>query len=160
MANYYIKPTIAEESLEFWIWTDNEDISINGFITIENPKNNKKIKTYKRFLDKNYIEYYNSRPGTSNIVNTESTHYLVINEYYRTILGIPKNENVELNINKASWWDKISLIHWTHPNPTIQFANRATILSAILGIASIILGIIALVLTVYSIYITLNPYKT
>lgn len=91
------------------------------------------------------------------IENSETTNYLVINEYYRELLEIPKNKIIELKITEANSWEKMFLIHWTHPNPTVQFANRATLISIILGILSILLGILALVLTIYSIYITFNP---
>lgn len=52
MADYHIKPTTTEEALEFWIWTNDKDVVNKGFITIENPKNCRKIKTFKRVLDK------------------------------------------------------------------------------------------------------------
>lgn len=130
---------------------DNDrSVSNKGFIVVKNPKNGKKIKTFKRTMDDNYIKTYNLKTITKNINISGDANYLVINEYYRELLEIPKNEIVELEIAKATFFQKIFLIHWTHPNPTIQFANRATLIS-------ILIGIIALLLTIYSTYITLRP---
>lgn len=142
MTKFIIKPTISEESLESWIWTNNESVP-KGFILIKNPQNSKCIKTYKRTLDENFENIYNEK-NTSKINIKKFDAYLIINEFYRDVLGIEKHEEVELIISKASLFQKIFLIHWTHPNPTIQFANRATIMS-------IIFALIALIVTLLSI---------
>lgn len=149
MTTYNIKPTIAEEALESWVWTNDTSIPGKGFIIIKNPINGKKIKTFKRTLDDNFVKLYNQH-NTSLINLANTTKYLIINEYFRDLLEVKKNEDIKLEIIKASNCQKIFLIHWNHPNPTVQFANRATLIS-------IIIGIIALLLTIYSIYITMNP---
>ncbi|HZK94129.1 MAG TPA: hypothetical protein VFC67_07970 [Prolixibacteraceae bacterium] len=150
MTTYYIKPSAAEEALESWIWTNDTNVSGKGFIVVKNPKNGKKIKTFKRTLDGDFVRLYNDKHNTSNIVSENSVMYLVINEYYREILGIQKNTSIELDLSKANLCQKLFLIHWNHPNPSVQFANRATFIS-------IIIGAIALLLTLYSIYMTFKP---
>jgi hypothetical protein len=112
---YTIRPTIAEESLESWIWTNAENISENGFITIK--YNGKKIKTFKRTLDENFAETYNDKKKTTKVNLTDGKSYIVMNEYYRKRLSIEKNKDYELEIKKASWVDQIFIIQYsTKPN--------------------------------------------
>ena len=70
---------------------------------------------------------------------------MIINEFYRDVLNIQKHDEVDLLIYKANIFHKLFLIHWAHPNPTIQFANRVTIVS-------LLFAIIALIITVLSVF--------
>ncbi|HTB31276.1 MAG TPA: hypothetical protein VK808_04570, partial [Bacteroidia bacterium] len=110
----------------------------NCFIVIKNPQNNKKIKTFKRTIDENFVNNYNQKKKTIEIDSSDGKTYLIINEFFRNALGIKKHEEVELEIKKASSWQKIFIIHWTHPNPTVQYANRATIVSLILAVIALV----------------------
>ncbi len=143
MTTYQIMPTIAEESLESWIWTNDTNVSTNGFIVIHNPKNGKSIKTFKRTIDNNFVKNYATH-NTNEIELDNGKKYLIINEYFRIILGVQSNSEMLLEIKRANCFQKLLLIHWSHPNPTVQFGNRATIFS-------IIVGAIALLLTIFSI---------
>ncbi|MBK8154672.1 MAG: hypothetical protein IPK61_17605 [Saprospiraceae bacterium] len=149
MTTFNIKPTIAEEAMESWVWTNDASISSKGFIVIKNPTNGNKIKTFKRTIDDNFVKIYNQHNTNKIEINSDKT-YLILNEYYRDILGLDKNIDIKLAVTKATFLEKIFLVHWTHPNPTVQFANRATLVS-------ILIGIVALILTIYSIYITISP---
>lgn len=146
--NFIIRPTLAEESLEGWIWTNETSVQGNGFIILKNPNNGKSIKTFRRSIDLNFQNFYNERPHTNSINISEGT-FLIINEFYRNILEIPRTGNLTLEIRKANCLEILLKSHFTHPNPTVQFANRMTI-------ASIILAILSLVLTIYSLYMTLS----
>lgn len=147
MKKYVIKPTLAHESLESWVWTNDNDVILNSLIVIENPTNNKKIITFKRTIDNNFVTIYN-QANTIPIILEGSKIYLILNEYYRNQLKLNKNSEIDLIISKANFLDKVFAMALAHPNPTVQFANRSAIFS-------IVIGIIALVLTIYSIYITL-----
>ena len=147
MKKYTIRPSISEEALDSWIWTNDESLTFKGFIVIKNPVNKKSIRTFKRTLDKNYEKIYNDR-GTCEINLNSDTKYLVINEYFRDVLGIEKHQEVELEIKRAKFCEKI-FIHWTHPNPTVQIAFRASTIS-------ILISLIALALTIYSICLTFS----
>ena len=131
-----IRPTIAEESLEGWVWTNESSIQTRGFVIIENPENRRSIKTFCRTIDHNFQALYNERPHTINIDITSET-FLIINEFYRNQLGIMRTGTVILNIKKATWWQILTKSHWTHPNPTVQFANRLTLIAFILGLVAL-----------------------
>jgi hypothetical protein len=148
MKKYTIRPSISEEALDSWIWTNDECLTSKGFIVIKNPKNKKSIKTFKRTLDENFEKIYNDR-HTYKINLSSGNKYLVINEYFRNILGIEKQQELELEIVSASFLQELFKIHWTHPNPTVRIANRATV-------ASILISIVALALTIYSICLTFS----
>ena len=143
---YLIKAALSQDALESWVWSNDTNITSRGFIIIENTSSNKKIKTFKRTIDENFINLYN-KADTKKISSQD--HIIIMNEYLRDRLGVKQNECFDLRIKSAGFLDKLFFIHLDHPNPTVQYANRATI-------ASCILAIIALVLTVYSIYITLK----
>lgn len=147
MSRFDIMPALAEDAMESWTWTNDSEIPDNCFIIIKNPLNSKRIKTFKRTIDANFINKYNKNNSTNNIKADSNISYLIMNEYYRKHLHLEKNKIVELQISKASFLQRVFVIHWFHPNPTVQYANRATI-------TSIIIGIIALLITVYSIYLT------
>ena len=95
MTTYNIKPTIAEEALESWVWTNDTKVQSKGFIVIKNPTNGKKIKTFKRNIDDNFVLSYNKH-NTNQIDINKPITYLIINEYFRDILSVKKNENVVL----------------------------------------------------------------
>lgn len=145
---YLIKAALSEEALESWVWSNDSSITSRGFIIIENTANGNKIKTFKRTIDDNYINLYN-KADTNKINSQSQDSILIINEYLRNRLLIKQNESFELKITAAGFWDKLFFIHLDHPNPTVQSANRATIVSCILAI-------VALVLTVYSLILTLK----
>jgi hypothetical protein len=138
---YFIRPTLSGESLEPWVWV--EDNSINGFIRIENLDNGKIIRTYKRTIDKNFVKVYNEK-RTINFLKLNSNQLsLIINEYYRNKLGLEPNQHVNLVVKNEKWYYKIIRVHWGHPHPTVQYTNRVTIISFIVGIIGIALSILS-----------------
>lgn len=146
-ANFLIQATIAEETLEPWVWMNDKIITTNKYIIIENSKEGKSIKTFKRTIDKNFMNTYNSNE-TKKIKLDSETNYLILSEYYRFKLGISKNTLVSLEVYEASWWQIVFKHHWRHPNPAVQFANRLSIISIILAIFSFLLTIYSIILTI------------
>lgn len=141
---YLVKPSTIEDSLENWVWIN--DKTKNDFIKILNTKSKKSVIVYKRTIDDNFINFYNSKK-TVNITDL-GLPTIVINEYYRNVLSIEKNCLYELEIRKASFFEKFFNSNWTHPNPTVSLSYKLSIVSLILGvllsIVSIILGILSL----------------
>lgn len=143
LKEYSIKASTVEDALENWVWTNDE--TANGFIRINNPKNNKSITVFKRTIDENFINFYNSK-RTKNITDLYKP-LIVINEYYRKELGIEKNKTYKLNINEASNFEKYFNSNWKHPNPTVSLPYKISIISLFLGLISIILGVMSLIVT-------------
>ena len=141
---YLVKPSTIEDSLENWVWIN--DITKNDFIKILNTKSKKSVIVYKRTIDDNFINFYNSKK-TVNITDL-GLPTIVINEYYRNVLSIEKNCLYELEIRKATFFEKFFNSNWTHPNPTVSLSYKLSIVSLILGvllsIVSIILGVLSL----------------
>ena len=143
MTKYVIRPTLAEEALEPWVWATSEINTSNGFIKIENPLNGNKIVVFKRTIDENFIETYKNKPRTIPINSTGN--YLIINEYYRKKLQVGSGNEIDLLVKNANWWDKIYFMHISHPHPTVQYANRMTILAFLMGIVGLVLAILPFV---------------
>lgn len=141
---YLVKPSTIEDSLENWVWIN--DKTKNDFIKILNTKSKKSVIVYKRTIDDNFINFYNSKK-TVNITDL-GLPTIVINEYYRNVLSIEKNCLYELEIRKASFFEKFFNSNWTHPNPTVSLSYKLSIVSLIFGvllsIVSIILGVLSL----------------
>lgn len=136
---YFILAALNEESLENWIWTNNESIP-KGFIKITNTYNKKTIVVFKRTIDDNYVLYYNSK--NTNKIKNNSDNLIIINEFYRDEILIQKNNYASLNISKANWFDILFNSNWKHPNASVSLIFKITIISFILGIISIIIGLI------------------
>lgn len=115
---YLVKPSTIEDSLENWVWIN--DKTKNDFIKILNTKSKKSVIVYKRTIDDNFINFYNSKK-TVNITDL-GLPTIVINEYYRNVLSIEKNCLYELEIRKASFFEKFFNSNWTHPNPTVSLS--------------------------------------
>lgn len=144
---YEIKAALSTDAMESWIWSNDPDITSRGFIIIKNSINGNKLKAFKRSIDANYIRMYN-QANTVSIVDQSNNLILIMNEYQRNRLSVTQNNSFELSIKPASTWDKLFRIHLYHPNPTVQYANRATILSCILAVVALILTIYSLILTI------------
>lgn len=146
LRNYSIKASTIEDALENWVWTNDE--TVNGFIRINNPENNKSITVFKRTIDDNFISFYNSKK-TINITNSDKP-LIVMNEYYRLQLEIDKNKDCKLEIKKASFFDKYFNSNWKHPNPSVSLSYKISFISLFislfLGFISIALGIIPLLI--------------
>jgi len=136
---YFILAALNEESLENWIWTNNESIP-KGFIKITNKESNKTIVVFKRTIDDNYELYYDSK--NTNKIKNKNELLIIMNEFYRDEILIQKNNYANLNISKANWFDILFNSNWKHPNPSISLIFKITIISFILGIISIIIGLI------------------
>jgi hypothetical protein len=146
--DYIIKAALAEEALESWIWTNDDSIK-KGFILIKKKHNKgcrKKVRTYKRNLDTNFIDKYNERPHTNKIKQEDidsGVKFLVINEYYRDRLGIKKNKEEPLIIRNICCWGKFRMLFQCYsPNPTIRLASVVGIISVVIGIVSVFMPLI------------------
>jgi hypothetical protein len=131
-SQYIIKPALADEALEQWVWVwvkdSNEDCK---HIDIKYGKN--KINVYMLIIDNNFKRRYQSRTGYRI---PDKDNVLIISNYYRGKLGIKVNETVSLDIKEAS--KLIRLPKWNCPHPTVEAANRASIISIALGIISLL----------------------
>lgn len=138
---FKIYASINTESLEPWIWTNFSAIDSNGFILIRNPTNNKKIKCFKRTIEGNFLRNYNDEGRIR--INTDDGNVIVINEYYRKQLNIETQHEYDLDIKKIRFISRLFL-NWYHPNLQVQFVNRLTLISILIGLLSLILGIVSI----------------
>lgn len=139
---FTIYASISTESLESWIWTNFSSIDSNGYILISNPTNNKKIKCFKRTIDDNFLRIYNDKGRIR--INPKDGNVIVINEYYRKQLNIETQHEYDLDIDKVRFTSRLFL-NWHHPNSQVQFVNRLTLISILLGLLSLLLGIISII---------------
>lgn len=130
MTKFKIYASMNLESLEPWIWTNYDEIDSNGYITITNNSNGKKIKCFKRTIDNNFLNIYNQEGRTK--IDSPKDKIIVINEYYRKKLGTETQQECQLSIKKARCFDRLFL-NLDHPNPQVQYGNQMAIWSLALG---------------------------
>lgn len=144
MKEYLIKTSIVEDSMENWFWSNDD--SVKGIIKIINTTNNKSIVLYKRTIDQNFINFYNSK-NTTKIIDIKKD-IIILNEYYREQLKVEKNKEYILEITGATYFNKLFNSNWKHPNPSVSLSYKLSIVSLILGfllsVVSIILSILSL----------------
>lgn len=136
---YLIKASTIEDSMENWFWTNVD--SIRGTVKIINPSNKKSVILFKRTIDENFINFYDSKKTIK--IRESKRPLIIINEYYRFKLGIEKNKEYDLEIKNVSYFGKIFNSNWEHPNPTISLSYKTTLISVLLSIVSILLGLIS-----------------
>lgn len=142
--DYLIKASTVEDALENWVWINDD--SKNGFIKIYNPKSKKYIIVFKRTIDNNFIDFYNSK-NTISITDIKA-HKIVMNEYYRKKLHLEKNISYSLELSKTNLVNRFLNSNWSHPNPSVSLSYKLSFISLFLGVllsvVSIILGIVSL----------------
>jgi hypothetical protein len=124
--------------MEGWGWINEELISKNGFYRIITEKG--KITIYLRTIDKNFVEKYKESKRKVNL--SESKNTLVINEYYRTRLGIQETgTRITAKIKKCGFVKRNLLWNFTHPNPYVRHSSYMTLFSLIVGFVALIVTI-------------------
>ena len=123
------------DSMEGWVWTNNDIVSGNSLVIIRNLKNQKKIKCYKRTIDANFTKNYN-RQGDGRLKLVLNENVMVMNEYYRTKLGVSTQCQYDLGIRLTKWYERI-FTYWNHPNPVVQYGARMGILALLLTFMSL-----------------------
>jgi hypothetical protein len=142
---YKIYSSINTESLESWIWTNHDVTDFNNFIQIKNVSNGKTITCFKRTIDDNFLRLYNDDKNRIQI--TPDDDVIIMNEYYRRKLEIETQKYYDLEIIKIKPYLR-PFANWNHPNLQVQFVNRLTFVSILLGIISFLLGLISIIITV------------
>ncbi|MDR1722723.1 MAG: hypothetical protein LBR84_02135 [Tannerella sp.] len=139
--NYLIRASLYEEAIEPWVWCNSE--VPNGYVTIKNVKNSKKITVFQRRLNANFARKYDNAKTLPISDIFEENKILVISEFYRNFLDIQTSkedgDGVTLTVTKAKWWQLLLL---PYPNPTVQLANRLTYISIFISVFSILIGVL------------------
>lgn len=92
-----------------------------------------------RLLDDNFVHFYNSKPHTKKIDATNFKDVLVIGDWYRQALGIPRTRmEVAIEVRQPSnpFWPALRAGS-QHPDPTVRLANRLGLLGTWLGLVGL-----------------------
>lgn len=119
-------------------WVPENIINTRNVVRIENKTNGKIIYIEALTADNNYISSFKSSQPDKN-------NYIFLNEYYRNLLGVEKNERYLFKITKKNI---LYSLHSSLYHPQISIK-----LSFVLGFISFILGLIGIALGVLSLYL-------
>lgn len=139
--SYKVFAALYSESLEGWIWTSNKTLQQNAFIIVTNVNTGKKIRCFHRVVDENFIRKYN-RERTINIASKDSV--VVMNSFYRDLLGVSTGNRVMLSITRAHSITGLIWANWSHPNPLIQLNQRLSAVALIFAVLSLIFGLLSM----------------
>jgi hypothetical protein len=120
-----------------------DDFSSRDHIEIRIPANGKSCICWCRIIDDNFLRNYNTPPRIT-IHNAERS--LVVNDYYRGILGVKSNNEYEIEITRVKRFQfikKVQALLW-HPDNSIKLATWLALWSVLLGVVGIFLGILSL----------------
>lgn len=134
-----------EEDNSGWVrMTNIYDIYSRGYVKIIENKTKRYIVCVVRTLDDNFMENYNERKHTKKIPK-DDPNVIVMNEYYRDLLRISKNDILTCRIEKVSSFCYKLYAFTHHPDNAIVIATWLSIWSVFLGSIGLILSACGLV---------------
>jgi hypothetical protein len=148
MANIYKEyqtfAALYEEATEGWVWIAGEGLEPHRLLQLINKDNGKKVICECRVLDKNFIQHYNSKEQTRKIDEAGRGDVLVINDWYRSALGISYSgttANLQILQLQNPIWHALRAGS-QHPNPSVRVGNRLGVLGLLLGFGGFIIPIV------------------
>jgi hypothetical protein len=145
MKKYSIYAALREDVNSGWIWTNVPDFRQRSVVCLQNPKTRKKVYCEILRIDKNFLKYYNDKDGGRLTINNDFPT-LVMNEWYRTLLGdLTTRSEYELQISDSDNLKGRLMASVHHPQIVVRVAFWLGVISVILGVVGLGLGIISLV---------------
>ena len=130
---------LHEEETEGWVWIATPIVEPHRLIRVLNEGTHRKVYCECRTLDRNFVKLYNDRPHTRKIDETDFADTLVLNDWYRSALGIGRSHGkVQLQIVQSTnpFWAALRAGS-QHPNPGVRLGNRLGMLGTWLGLSGI-----------------------
>jgi hypothetical protein len=157
--DYKVLPSLHEESVEGWVWLDDETCTEqNEFIKVTYSQ--KSAILYRRKADKHYRFKYNSKvkeAEENKLISSETSisyrlseesKAIIFSKYYRLKLGIDEKllgKEIQLKISNANFLERNLTGYWNHPNPSISVAYRIAIISFAISIVSLLFSFFTLI---------------
>jgi hypothetical protein len=138
---YLIRAALREDISSGWVWINTGNFEQRSIVLIKNPNTDKCIYCEILKIDKNFLKLYNKNGG-GRLNISENKPTLVINDWYRTKLGITStNINCELIILSCmNIWGKLSA-NRQNPQNIVRITFWLSLISVFLGILSIIISL-------------------
>lgn len=145
---YSIYAALHEDINSGWVWINITDDAQNfrprAIICIKNPTTQKKVYCEALQIDDNFMRQYN-KEGESRVSIGKNTPALVINEWYRKLLGnLTTQSKQELQITENDNWIGMIISCIQHPQIIVRVASWLGIISVGLGVVGMILGTVSL----------------
>jgi hypothetical protein len=134
---------LYEEATDGWVWFATPSLEPHRLVRLTHKTNRRKIYCECRVLDSNFVKLYNERPNTRKIDESNYGSILIINDWYRSALGIPSSHekvNLEIVQHSSPFWAALRSGS-QHPNPTVRLGNRLGVLGTWLGLSGLIIPI-------------------
>ncbi len=144
MMKYSIYAALREDINSGSIWTNVPQLRQRSIVCLNNPNTRKKVYCEILRIDDNFLKYYNAKGGGRLTIHDE-TPTLVINEWYRGLLGnLTTKSEYELQVLDTDNLKGRLLASVYHPQIVVRVAFWLGLLSLVLGIVGLILGVISL----------------
>jgi hypothetical protein len=142
---YLIYAALREDVNSGWVWISEPKFRQRAVIRISNSDTNKTVYCEVLQIDDNFLNYYNDYGG-GRISIEKGAHVLVLNQWYRKILGdLSTKSEYEFTITEAENWKGKIKSCFQHPQVIVRVATWLAALSVVEGLLGILFGIISLV---------------
>jgi hypothetical protein len=143
---YKIFVALRDDINSGWVWVQDQDKQYKqrAVICIKNSATRKEVYCEICQVDPNFRKNYNTKGGGREKIDVV-TPSLVINEWYRKLLGIDKNQpEHKLDMTEVdTWYGKIrACLH--HPQVIVRVATKLGIISVVEGLIGFGLGLASL----------------
>jgi hypothetical protein len=134
---------LYEDATEGWVWLATPSLEPHRLIRLINETTKRTIYCECRVLDSNFVQLYNGKPHTRKINPSDYSHVIIINDWYRSALGISSShEQVNLKVvqHKNPFWAALRAGS-LHPSPSVRLGNRLGVLGTWLGVSGLLISI-------------------
>ncbi|WP_228854165.1 hypothetical protein [Desulfomarina profundi] len=143
MKSYRVLASLKEDINSSTIWVRNDLIKGRTLAKLSSD-NGKSVWVEIQAIDTNYTKNYNNNPNTKNIQNNEQV--ITVNEWYRNIIGLSKNQthNLEIKPIRCSFLFPLRQMQAAlkHPDSSIRICADLAIVSVFLGLLGLAIGLI------------------
>jgi hypothetical protein len=131
---FTIRASLKSDIRTSKIWS-SEPITTN-LVKIKNKR--KSIIVSHRRIDDNFINDYNTSDNTIDISLQDDI--LILDEYYRKLLGVDKNTTIMLNMIPIKWYYLRSNLLYLlkHPDDSIRIATYLALFSILFDVVPLI----------------------
>jgi len=141
---YVTRVALAEDINNPFIWFSKLPCDSREIVKVTNKNLSKTIWCEVVKASDNFVVRYNQNKRTLNLEEDKS--FIVANAWYRTKLGLTKNEStiIEVSTSKLPLFFKQLLASYSHPDNNVRLAVDLALVSVLLGFIGLILGAISL----------------
>lgn len=143
MDQFKIYASMYSDIGEGSVWVSGLQFEQREIVKIRNPSNGKRCYCEFLRIEENFKDLYNKTGSRRKTIGNENS--IVMNEWYRTKLGVKKTQaTITLKLKSPhkwnGWYYKLKACS-DHPQIVVRVATNLGIISSVLGIIGVVISI-------------------